>query len=106
MNANDSTSTTTPPTDASSNLSSTAPVPLSETNLDEAPLIALITGQGLKPVHLMSEQELLTFVRRLREMRTAAVQARAEIAADEERRVNKVPKGPKKERNLNLDEYV
>lgn len=67
---------------------------------DEAPLVSLLTLQGLKPISQMSQEEKRTFIRRLREARTNVQNLRAEAQRDQ----------PKKEKEtkkevLDLSEY-
>lgn len=77
---------------------------LQEVELSSAPIVALLTGQGLKPVHQMSPEELRLFVRRLREARTAAVQTRAALEAEARVKGSKEKSSPKPKADLSIYE--
>lgn len=100
MNAADETSMTTEtPTDSES-LSSDLVSP------SEAPLLSLLTMQGLKPMHEMSIEETQDFIRRLRENRTAHVQMRAEMEREADEKPKAKAKSAPKKPTANLDEYA
>lgn len=52
---------------------------LSTLSVEEVPLVSLLTMQGLKPKSEMSEEELRTWLRRLRNSRTSVQTLRSEV---------------------------
>lgn len=73
----------------------------SQLSIDEAPLVSLLTMQGLKPKSEMTEEELRTWLKRLRNNRTSVQTLRSEVQKEAA-----VRKEAKAEPKVDLSEYV
>lgn len=77
-----------------------------DSSVSDSPLVDLITMQGLKPMHEMSDQELTEFVQRLRQNRQSHQTFLATIRAESE--TNRQPKAvtPKKAKKEPTDDML